>query len=89
MEPRGIVKAFPKRKKVRDDSGKSVPPKIPKEGMEKPEGKSLVPMVWEITVVSRLTGWRYCAPKDFFWPLSAFSVEVWLACFSVSSGWST
>ncbi|XP_030308980.1 DNA polymerase lambda isoform X2 [Calypte anna] len=31
MEPRGIVKAFPKRKKVRDDSGKSVPPKIPKE----------------------------------------------------------
>ncbi|XP_071420090.1 DNA polymerase lambda isoform X2 [Pithys albifrons albifrons] len=35
MEPRGIVKAFPKRKKVRDDSGKGVPPKIPKdEGME-------------------------------------------------------
>ncbi|NXP19883.1 DPOLL polymerase, partial [Scytalopus superciliaris] len=35
MEPRGIVKAFPKRKKVRDDSGKSVPPKIPKdEGTE-------------------------------------------------------
>ncbi|XP_059677041.1 DNA polymerase lambda [Gavia stellata] len=31
MEPRGIVKAFPKRKKVRDDSGKSVPPKISKE----------------------------------------------------------
>ncbi|XP_053928275.1 DNA polymerase lambda isoform X2 [Cuculus canorus] len=31
MEPRGIVKAFPKRKKVRGDSGKSVPPKIPKE----------------------------------------------------------
>ncbi|NXQ37145.1 DPOLL polymerase, partial [Alaudala cheleensis] len=31
MEPRGIVKAFPKRKKVRDDSGKSIPPKIPKE----------------------------------------------------------
>ncbi|NXQ94421.1 DPOLL polymerase, partial [Sagittarius serpentarius] len=38
MEPRGIVKAFPKRKKVRDDSGKSVPPKIPKEeGTEIPE----------------------------------------------------
>ncbi|NWU08458.1 DPOLL polymerase, partial [Cephalopterus ornatus] len=38
MEPRGIVKAFPKRKKVRDDSGKSVPPKIPKdEGIEIPE----------------------------------------------------
>ncbi|NXN59437.1 DPOLL polymerase, partial [Rynchops niger] len=31
MEPRGIVKAFPKRKKVRDDSGKSIPPKILKE----------------------------------------------------------
>ncbi|NWV53979.1 DPOLL polymerase, partial [Daphoenositta chrysoptera] len=31
MEPRGIVKAFPKRKKVRDDSGKNIPPKIPKE----------------------------------------------------------
>ncbi|NXI90577.1 DPOLL polymerase, partial [Psophia crepitans] len=38
MEPRGIVKAFPKRKKVRDDSGKSVPAKIPKEeGTEIPE----------------------------------------------------
>ncbi|KAM9612324.1 DNA polymerase lambda isoform 2-T2 [Morphnus guianensis] len=38
MEPRGIVKAFPKRKKVRDDSGKSAPPKIPKEeGTEIPE----------------------------------------------------
>ncbi|KAI1236260.1 DNA polymerase lambda [Lamprotornis superbus] len=31
MEPQGIVKAFPKRKKVRDDSGKGLPPKIPKE----------------------------------------------------------
>ncbi|NWS31794.1 DPOLL polymerase, partial [Polioptila caerulea] len=38
MEPRGIVKAFPKRKKVRDDLGKSIPPKIPKEeGPEIPE----------------------------------------------------
>ncbi|NXB18308.1 DPOLL polymerase, partial [Rhagologus leucostigma] len=38
MEPRGIVKAFPKRKKVRDDSGKSIPPKILKEeGTEIPE----------------------------------------------------
>ncbi|NXI68775.1 DPOLL polymerase, partial [Anseranas semipalmata] len=37
MEPRGIVKAFPKRKKVRDDSGKRIPPKIPKEGTEVPE----------------------------------------------------
>ncbi|XP_040461489.1 DNA polymerase lambda isoform X3 [Falco naumanni] len=38
MEPRGIVKAFPKRKKVRHDPGKSVPPKIPKgEGTEIPE----------------------------------------------------
>ncbi|KAM9132798.1 DNA polymerase lambda isoform 1-T2 [Pangshura tecta] len=31
MEPRGIVKAFPKRKKMRDDSERKVPPKIPKE----------------------------------------------------------
>ncbi|NXM58620.1 DPOLL polymerase, partial [Illadopsis cleaveri] len=39
MEPRGIVKAFPKRKKLRDDSGKSIPPKIPKEeGTEIPAG---------------------------------------------------
>ncbi|XP_041317148.1 DNA polymerase lambda isoform X2 [Pyrgilauda ruficollis] len=38
MEPRGIVKAFPKRKKVRDDSEKSIPPKILKEqGTEIPE----------------------------------------------------
>ncbi|OPJ84298.1 DNA polymerase lambda isoform A [Patagioenas fasciata monilis] len=38
MEPQGIVKAFPKRKKVRDDLGKSVPPKISKEeGTEIPE----------------------------------------------------
>ncbi|XP_009636402.1 DNA polymerase lambda isoform X2 [Egretta garzetta] len=38
MEPQGIVKAFPKRKKVRDDPGKSIPPKIPKEeGTEMPE----------------------------------------------------
>ncbi|XP_074929021.1 DNA polymerase lambda isoform X2 [Chelonoidis abingdonii] len=31
MEPRGIVKAFPKRKKMRDDSERKVPPKVPKE----------------------------------------------------------
>ncbi|NXF93972.1 DPOLL polymerase, partial [Eubucco bourcierii] len=31
MEPQGIVKAFPKRKKVRDDSGQIIPPKTPKE----------------------------------------------------------
>ncbi|XP_053167172.1 DNA polymerase lambda isoform X3 [Hemicordylus capensis] len=31
MEPQGIVKAFPKRKKVRDDSQKVVPPKVMKE----------------------------------------------------------
>ncbi|KAM6265327.1 DNA polymerase lambda isoform 2-T3 [Spheniscus humboldti] len=38
MEPRGIVKAFPKRRKVRDDLGKSIPPKIPKEeGTDTPE----------------------------------------------------
>lgn len=44
MEPRGIVKAFPKRKKVREDSGKGVPPKIPKEGMEEPEAEWLKPV---------------------------------------------
>uniref|UniRef100_A0A8C8R967 DNA polymerase lambda n=1 Tax=Pelusios castaneus TaxID=367368 RepID=A0A8C8R967_9SAUR len=31
MEPRGIVKAFPKRKKMRDDSEKKIPPKVLKE----------------------------------------------------------
>ncbi|XP_068875974.1 DNA polymerase lambda isoform X1 [Aphelocoma coerulescens] len=46
MEPRGIVKAFPKRKKVRDDSGKSIPPKIPKEeGTEIPEAEWLKPVI--------------------------------------------
>lgn len=45
MEPRGIVKAFPKRKKVRDDLGKSVPPKISKEeGREIPEAEWLKPV---------------------------------------------
>ncbi|NWW50133.1 DPOLL polymerase, partial [Pedionomus torquatus] len=45
MEPQGIVKAFPKRKKVRDDSGKRVPPKIPKEeGSEVPEAEWLKPV---------------------------------------------
>ncbi|XP_010152386.1 PREDICTED: DNA polymerase lambda [Eurypyga helias] len=45
MEPRGIVKAFPKRKKVRDDSEKRVPPKIPKEeGTEIPEAEWLKPV---------------------------------------------
>ncbi|NXX16550.1 DPOLL polymerase, partial [Podargus strigoides] len=45
MEPLGIVKAFPKRKKVRDDSGKSIPPKIPKEeGTEIPEAEWLKPV---------------------------------------------
>ncbi|KAM6266214.1 DNA polymerase lambda isoform 2-T2 [Porphyrio hochstetteri] len=45
MEPRGIVKAFPKRKKVKDDSGKSIPPKFPKkEGTEIPEGEWLKPV---------------------------------------------
>ncbi|XP_067995598.1 DNA polymerase lambda isoform X3 [Melanerpes formicivorus] len=39
MEPQGIVKAFPKRKKVRGDSGQIIPPKIPKEeGTEISEG---------------------------------------------------
>ncbi|XP_034631289.1 DNA polymerase lambda [Trachemys scripta elegans] len=31
MEPRGIVKAFPKRKKMRDGSERKVPPKVLKE----------------------------------------------------------
>uniref|UniRef100_A0A8C8EEI1 DNA polymerase lambda n=1 Tax=Otus sunia TaxID=257818 RepID=A0A8C8EEI1_9STRI len=45
MEPRGIVKAFPKRKKVRDDSQKSIPPKISKEeGTEIPEAEWLKPV---------------------------------------------
>ncbi|NXE55192.1 DPOLL polymerase, partial [Casuarius casuarius] len=45
MEPRGIVKAFPKRKKMRDDLGKSVPPKIPKEeGAGEPEAEWLKPV---------------------------------------------
>ncbi|NXS74231.1 DPOLL polymerase, partial [Pandion haliaetus] len=45
MDPRGIVKAFPKRKKLRDDSGKSAPPKIPKEeGTEIPEAEWLKPV---------------------------------------------
>ncbi|XP_050832319.1 DNA polymerase lambda isoform X4 [Serinus canaria] len=46
MEPRGIVKAFPKRKKVRDDLEKSIPPKIPKEqGTEIPEAEWLKPVI--------------------------------------------
>ncbi|NXH96944.1 DPOLL polymerase, partial [Pachycephala philippinensis] len=46
MEPRGIVKAFPKRKKVRDGPGKSIPPKIPKEeGTEIPEAEWLKPVI--------------------------------------------
>ncbi|NXC14051.1 DPOLL polymerase, partial [Corythaeola cristata] len=45
MESQGIVKAFPKRKKVRDDLGKSVPPKIPKEeATEIPEAEWLKPV---------------------------------------------
>ncbi|XP_074763699.1 DNA polymerase lambda isoform X2 [Athene noctua] len=45
MEPRGIVKAFPKRKKLRDDSQKSIPPKISKEeGTETPEAEWLKPV---------------------------------------------
>ncbi|NXD25897.1 DPOLL polymerase, partial [Spelaeornis formosus] len=46
MEPQGIVKAFPKRKKVRNDPGKSIPPKIPKEeGTEIPEAEWLKPVI--------------------------------------------
>ncbi|NXY87964.1 DPOLL polymerase, partial [Alcedo cyanopectus] len=45
MEPQGIVKAFPKRKKVRDDLKRSIPPKIPKEeGTEIPGAKWLKPV---------------------------------------------
>lgn len=41
MEPKGIVKAFPKRKKMRDDSERKVPPKVLKEeGTGIIEGKS-------------------------------------------------
>lgn len=72
MEPRGIVKAFPKRKKVRDDSGKSVPPKIPKEeGTEIPEGKSCMPMAW--TVIPQLVNRRCRSPKGWkVWLPSVF-----------------
>lgn len=64
MEPQGIVKAFPKRKKVRDDSGKSAPPKIPKEeGTEIPEGKSCMPMMWNIIPLPQLVNWRCHFPK--------------------------
>ncbi|NWV37331.1 DPOLL polymerase, partial [Grantiella picta] len=51
MEPQGIVKAFPKRKKVKDDLGKNIPPKIPKEeGTERkeqnlPEAEWLKPVI--------------------------------------------
>ncbi|NXL92869.1 DPOLL polymerase, partial [Alectura lathami] len=38
MEPRGVVKAFPKRKKVGDGVGKGVPPKIAGEGAGGPAG---------------------------------------------------
>ncbi|NXL28739.1 DPOLL polymerase, partial [Glaucidium brasilianum] len=45
MEPRGIVKAFPKRKKLRDDSQKSIPPKISKEERTQiPEAEWLKPV---------------------------------------------
>lgn len=64
MEPRGIVKAFPKRKKVRDDSGKSIPAKIPKEkGAEIPEGKSC--MLMARTIILQLVNRRCCSPKGW------------------------
>lgn len=62
---------------MRDDSGKSIPPKIPKQGTGVPEGKSYVPMTWNRMVTSQLASWRCCSPKGFFWPLSMFSVETW------------
>lgn len=76
MEPRGIVKAFPKRKKVRDDSGKSIPPKMAKEeGTEIPEGKSCVPVMWDIILVPSLLT-ASAVPQRLFLALSVFSVEV-------------
>ncbi|NXA36285.1 DPOLL polymerase, partial [Eudromia elegans] len=45
MEPRGIVEAFPKRKKGRDEPGKSVPAKLAKEeAAGLPEGEWLKPV---------------------------------------------
>ncbi|XP_062435762.1 DNA polymerase lambda [Rhea pennata] len=45
MEPRGIVKAFPKRKRMRDDSGRSIPPKVTKEeGAGVPQAEWLKPV---------------------------------------------
>ncbi|NXA55221.1 DPOLL polymerase, partial [Nothocercus julius] len=45
MEPRGIVKAFPKKKKGRDEPGKSVPAKVAKEeGAGLPEAEWLKPV---------------------------------------------
>lgn len=62
---------------MRDDSGKSIPPKIPKEeGTDTPEGKSRVPMIWNIILLPQLVNWRCCSSKGFFWPLSVFSVEI-------------
>lgn len=64
MEPRGIVKAFPKRKKVRDDLGKSVPPKISKEeGREIPEGKPYMPMIQNTILPPHLVHWRCSSAK--------------------------
>lgn len=64
MEPRGIVKAFPKRKKVRDDLGKSVPPKISKEeGREIPEGKPCMPVTWNTVLPPHLVHWRCSSAK--------------------------
>ncbi|NXD14748.1 DPOLL polymerase, partial [Nothocercus nigrocapillus] len=45
MEPRGIVKAFPKKKKGRDEPGKSIPAKVAKEeGAGLPEAEWLKPV---------------------------------------------
>ncbi|NXX38695.1 DPOLL polymerase, partial [Tricholaema leucomelas] len=44
MEPQGIVKAFPKRRKVRNDSGRIIPPKIPKERGTEVPGEWLKPV---------------------------------------------
>lgn len=76
MEPRGIVKAFPKRKKVRDDSEKSIPPKIPKEEeTEIPEGKSCVPVMRDTILTPSVLTAR-AVPQRLFLALSVFSVVV-------------
>lgn len=61
---------------MRDDSGKSIPPKIPKEeGAEIPEGKSRVPVMQDIILTPTMLA-ASAVPPRFFLALSVFSVEV-------------